>query len=249
MAINLSDNINTNSPKILDKRYGPWNSIADANANVIPLQRSLGLTVGILSGVGINEYWYYSGVTDSDLIIKTIGGGSGTGSSGTSGSSGSSGSSGADGALNALPLTAVAAAGDYTGFVTGSGLNVSYNWTNRQITLTGETIQYYWRGILHTLTSPWTSSSHSPTVGSWYLMSTDGQNFIWSQTPWGFTDIMVAYVNYRAIENETFAVRETHELMDTDSHEEFHRQIGTSQDHINLIQQQILETHLVLTQQ
>jgi hypothetical protein len=70
MAINLSDNINLNSPKILDYRYGPWTSVNNANSNVNSLQRKVGLTVGIINGNSLNEYWYYSGITDSDLIIK-----------------------------------------------------------------------------------------------------------------------------------------------------------------------------------
>ena len=72
MAINLNDNINSLSPKILDSRYGPWDSVSGANTNVLTLQRSKGLTVGILSGTGIVEYWYVSGITDNDLVLKTL---------------------------------------------------------------------------------------------------------------------------------------------------------------------------------
>jgi len=75
MAINLSDNINYNAPKHADSRYGPWTGITHANDNVIPLQRAVGLTVGIQSGNTLDEYWYYSGVTDSDLVLKLAGGG------------------------------------------------------------------------------------------------------------------------------------------------------------------------------
>ena len=79
MSINLSDNINYNAPKHSDSRYGPWSSVVNANANVISLQRVVGLTVGIQSGNTLNEYWYYSGVTDSDLVLKSTGGGGGSG--------------------------------------------------------------------------------------------------------------------------------------------------------------------------
>lgn len=75
MAINLSDNINYNAPKHADKRYGPWTGITHANDNVIALQRAVGLTVGILSGNTLDEYWYYSGITNSDLVLKLAGGG------------------------------------------------------------------------------------------------------------------------------------------------------------------------------
>lgn len=53
-----------------------------------------------------------------------------------------------------LSLEAVQDSKDYTGFVTGSSIDVSYDWTNRQITLSYEgDINYYWCGIKHTLTS------------------------------------------------------------------------------------------------
>ena len=74
MAITLSDNIFSASPKILDWRYGPWTGITHANTMISsPFWRAVGLTVGILSGNSLNEYWYYSGITDSDLILKIIG--------------------------------------------------------------------------------------------------------------------------------------------------------------------------------
>ena len=76
MAIILSDNINYNAPKHGDARYGPWSSVANANLNVLALQRVVGLTVGIQSGNTLDEYWYYTGVTDSDLVLKLAGGGS-----------------------------------------------------------------------------------------------------------------------------------------------------------------------------
>ena len=81
MAIILSDNVNYNAPKHADARYGPWTSVAEANTNVTlaPLnQRVLGLTVGIISASTVVEYWYYSGITDVDLIVKGEGGAPGT---------------------------------------------------------------------------------------------------------------------------------------------------------------------------
>jgi len=147
--------------------------------------------------------------------------------SGTTGSSGTSGTSGADGSLNALSLQAVSDAGQYSGFKNGSNLAVFYDWSARQITLTGATIEYYWRGVLYTLTSPWTSSSHEPTTGLWFLFSSNGTDFVWSRIAWQFSYIQVAAVYYQSTSYNTFALRETHELMDVDSHEEFHRQIGT----------------------
>lgn len=113
-----------------------------------------------------------------------------------------------------------------TGFIDGNNINVSYNQTGRTITLTGN-LAYMWRGQIKTLGSPWTSSGHTATTGSWYLLSNDGVNFIWSTTPWNFEDMMVAFVHYDPNPNLSYAIRETHGTMDYKSHEEFHTQIGT----------------------
>ena len=74
MAIIINDNLTTFSPKSLDSRYGPWTGLTHANTNVIASVRYSGLTVGISTGVSITEYWYASGTTDSDLVLKTVAG-------------------------------------------------------------------------------------------------------------------------------------------------------------------------------
>lgn len=116
--------------------------------------------------------------------------------------------------------------GNPTGFINNSGITVSYNYTNRQITLTGD-LSYYWKGTKKTLTSPWTSSAHTATLESWYLYSTDGDTFTWSQTRWSFYDIQVSFVNYSTSAASTFAIREVHGLMDIEGHIEAHDNIGT----------------------
>lgn len=125
-----------------------------------------------------------------------------------------------------VPLQAITDSKGLSGFINGSNIDISYNYTNRTITLTGDLI-YYWRGIKKELTSPWTSSAHTNSVGNWYLYSSDGDNFIWSNTIWVFSDVMTAYVRRGATSAESFGIRETHELMDFKSHEELHSQIGT----------------------
>lgn len=125
-----------------------------------------------------------------------------------------------------VPYSTVNYSKDYTGFINGSNIDISYNYTNRTITLTGD-LSYLWRGVYRTLTSPWTSTGHTTTLGTWYLSTSDGTNFIWKQTPWNFYDMMVAFVNYKSTSLNTFAVRETHELMDWYSHKESHDAIGT----------------------
>lgn len=124
------------------------------------------------------------------------------------------------------PLTLHTDIKDPSGFIDGNNINVSYNWTNRTITLTG-VLDYYWNGVKKTLASPWTSTAHTATVGAWFLSSSDGTNFTWSQTPWSFNHVMVSYVNYKATLATTLAIRETHGIMPWNVHEELHTTIGT----------------------
>lgn len=83
MAIFVNDNYSPLAPKILDNRYGPYTSTTEANLAIDIAYRVVGLTVGVLSGTtsyeggrytqssqGIIEYWYLTGITDSDLVEK-----------------------------------------------------------------------------------------------------------------------------------------------------------------------------------
>lgn len=83
MAIFINDNYSPLAPKILDNRYGPYTSTTEANLSIDMAYRVVGLTVGIASGTttfsggrfisasqGIAEYWYQTGITDSDLVLK-----------------------------------------------------------------------------------------------------------------------------------------------------------------------------------
>jgi len=125
-----------------------------------------------------------------------------------------------------VPIETLEDSGNPTGFVDNDAITVTYSYTNRTITLTGD-LSYYWKGTKKTLTSPWTSSAHTATLGSWFLYSIDGTNFTWSQTRWSFYDVQVSYVNYGASAATTFATREVHGLMDVESHIESHDNIGT----------------------
>lgn len=74
MGIVTNDNFNVNAPKNIDDRYSvggvtPYASVAAANAAIALSRRAIGLTVNI-AGV---EYWYQSGITDPDLVIKSAG--------------------------------------------------------------------------------------------------------------------------------------------------------------------------------
>jgi hypothetical protein len=95
MGIVINDNLITYSPKPLDDRYGLYNSVALANAAIISSVRYIGLTVGIKTVGGVDDYWYYAGITDGDLVLKSSGGG-GSGISGLSGISGIAGAASTD---------------------------------------------------------------------------------------------------------------------------------------------------------
>ena len=68
-----------NLPSI-DVRYGPYESVQAAH-NALGAFRSIGLTVGIIDGDNIVEYWYQGGTAQNNLVPKQTGGGGGSVSS------------------------------------------------------------------------------------------------------------------------------------------------------------------------
>lgn len=88
MGIVLSSNIDLQGGLPLDSRYGLYSSTTQANSSIVTANRFVGLTVGIVTGTttynglqlieaedGVQEYWYYTGITDSDLVLKESEGG------------------------------------------------------------------------------------------------------------------------------------------------------------------------------
>lgn len=81
MAETLNDNIQNNSPKALENKHGklvsfvwtPYANTTEANSVVNIAYRYRGLTVIVLKSGVATEYWYRDGITDGDLIEKTIG--------------------------------------------------------------------------------------------------------------------------------------------------------------------------------
>lgn len=78
MAINLSDNILAKTTAPADAKWGPYISdslsgaIGLALGYLLPSYRYEGLTVGLKVGSNdIVEYWFKSGIEDTDLILKT----------------------------------------------------------------------------------------------------------------------------------------------------------------------------------
>jgi hypothetical protein len=67
LNVNFTPELN----KPLDDRYGVYNSV-NAALIAIPLyRRYLGLTIGV--GTPVQEYWFEDGITDSDLVTKSLG--------------------------------------------------------------------------------------------------------------------------------------------------------------------------------
>lgn len=71
MAISFNDNIRISAPKPLDAKYLntsnlPYTNVAEVNSTILESERYIGLTVNINNV----EYWYDTGVTNGDLVIK-----------------------------------------------------------------------------------------------------------------------------------------------------------------------------------
>jgi nitrogen fixation protein len=73
--IQLTDNLEINKPAPVDDRLGVFESTAEALAYINEDRRYIGLTIIVDNGTGAHEYWFKDGVTDSDLIVKSEGGG------------------------------------------------------------------------------------------------------------------------------------------------------------------------------
>lgn len=127
---------------------------------------------------------------------------------------------------NYIENTLFSDAKDPTGWLDYTAISVSYDKTNRTATLTGD-LTYYWRGVKKNLTSPFVSTAHANTDGLHFLYSNDGTNFIWSNTVWEFSDIMVCLVIKSTTPEHHFAIREIHGLMPYQAHKEFHETNGT----------------------
>jgi len=73
-TFNLSKRIRLSNPAAnIDSTYGPYSSVSEANTAVNQLLRVIGRTVIIdVAGTAV-EYWWESGVEDSDLVEKVLG--------------------------------------------------------------------------------------------------------------------------------------------------------------------------------
>ncbi len=70
-TFNLANQIFIVNPAAnVDSTYGPYNSVAEANAAIVSGLRVIGRTVGIITAGAVVEYWWESGITDGDLVVK-----------------------------------------------------------------------------------------------------------------------------------------------------------------------------------
>jgi hypothetical protein len=74
-GIQLSAGILVGVNKSIDAKYGPYPDVATAKSDIGSTLRYLGLTVGIITGGVVEEYWWESGTADGDLVAKGGGGG------------------------------------------------------------------------------------------------------------------------------------------------------------------------------
>jgi hypothetical protein len=72
MSIKLNDNIRVQAPKPLDEKYGTYDTPALALAAIDEsYERYLGLTVGVVTGGVVEDYWFKSGIADVNLVLKS----------------------------------------------------------------------------------------------------------------------------------------------------------------------------------
>lgn len=59
----------------IDAIYGPYPNLNAAITAIMAFKRAKGLTVGIMTDTGIEEYWFKNGITNAHLVPKNQGGG------------------------------------------------------------------------------------------------------------------------------------------------------------------------------
>lgn len=112
-----------------------------------------------------------------------------------------------------------------TGFDNPENVAITYDSNTRTVSLFGANWKAYWRGTeVANFTAGWTSPAHDIFQGNYYLYY-DGVDFVWSNTPWTFDKLQIAYVAFQGL--WYFGVRECHGLMPWQVHEELHKTSGT----------------------
>lgn len=130
------------------------------------------------------------------------------------------------GTLEASTAAVAVATSELTGFEAPTAVTTTYDTNSRAITLSQSGgVILWWRNQRINMGSPWTSSAHATNTGKWYLACRTSATPEWSQTPWTFDMAQIAYI-YSTTSN-IIGFKETHGLMQWQSHEELHRTVGT----------------------
>ena len=125
----------------------------------------------------------------------------------------------------ALSQDDTAATLEFSGFTNQDYVNVAYDSTAMTITLTG-VYDAYWLGQkLPSLATGFVSPAHVANLDVVYYLYYDAGGLTWDTNPWTFDKLQIAYVYYGT--TDKFALRETHGLMQWETHRELHTTIGT----------------------
>lgn len=131
---------------------------------------------------------------------------------------------------------------DPSGLIDADNLTESYDETARTFTITHATdVAYLNKGVKTSLGSSFTTTAHpeTPTSTLQYFcyIEQDTGNEVWEDTPWEFDDIMLAAVFWIANNDPNklpedpdgwwVPFKETHGLMDHQSHRDSHKAYGT----------------------
>lgn len=110
-----------------------------------------------------------------------------------------------------------------TGFTNSDTIIMTYNSTDRTITLNGTFEAYYKGELIPELTDGWVSEPHDDADGIYFLYYCE-DGFIFDTSPWTFNCLQIAFVQY---DGQKLAIRECHGFMQWQNHQEFHQTIGT----------------------
>lgn len=72
--VNNAVDENYNALPNINAIYGPYPNLNAAITTIMASKRAKGLTVGIMTDNGIEEYWFKNGITNSHLVPKNQGG-------------------------------------------------------------------------------------------------------------------------------------------------------------------------------
>jgi len=111
-----------------------------------------------------------------------------------------------------------------TGFVSPESVIVTYDQDTRQVTLSGTVSAYYKGTLVEQISSGMVSPAHATDNGTYFLQYHPDTGVVFNTDAFEFTNILMAIV-YKG--NTTFCLRETHGVMQWQTHKHLHETIGT----------------------